>query len=363
MKRHLKTILLTALAAQFLCACIDRKSYARQNELADFFLKKDVTIAVTDSGLGGLAIMADAVERMRSAKMFRKVDFVFFNALFSNSIGYNGLRTRKEKVQVFDNAISSIEKIYNPDLILIGCNTLSVLYKSTEYSKRTRTPVMGILDAGVNQIAQNLKDHPDSRVLLFATQTTVREAAHKKDLADKGFLEERIILQACPDLGAYIERGAESDETEMLIFAYADEALQKTGNHYSSLYVSLNCTHYGYSLPLWKKAFESHGIKPLAFLNPNSKMIDTLFPDSRLDRVKSTELSAAAVSMVKIDEQKINSIGKWLSDKSPLTAKALKNYEFRESLFEWKKFVSSSRLAMRRETTGALPPERLLTSK
>lgn len=363
MKRHLKTALLIALASQLLYSCIDKKSYARQNELADFFLKKDVTIAVTDSGLGGLSIMADAVERMNSAKMFRKVDFIFFNALFSNSIGYNGLRTREEKIRVFDNAISSIEKIYDPDLILIGCNTLSVLYKSTEFSKRTKTPVIGILDAGVDQVAQNLKTHPDSRVLMFATQTTVNEGAHKKHLTDKGFLEERIILQACPDLGAYIERGAESDETEMLIFAYADEALKKTGNHYSSLYVSLNCTHYGYSMPLWKKAFESHGIKPLAFLNPNSKMIDSLFPKNRIGRAKSTEVSAAAVSMVKIDEQKIHSIAKWLSDKSPLTAKALKNYELRESLFEWKKFVSSSRLAMRKAADGALPPDRLLANK
>jgi glutamate racemase len=321
------------------CSCTEKPSIVRENIHADLFNKKDVTIVVTDSGLGGLSILADAAERMKTAGVFRKAGFIFFNALFSNESGYNALKTREEKINVFNSALKSIESNYNPDLILIGCNTLSVLYKDTPFARAAKIPVVGIVDAGVEIMADHLKDKPESRVILFATQTTVREGTHKNKLVEKGFLEERIIAQACPDLGQFIEKGYDSDETEMLIFAYVDEALQKVLNHRSSLLVSFNCTHYGYSLDSWEKAFKNLGIEPLAFINPNSKMNDFLFAENRKNRYKKTTITVSAVSMVEIGKKKIESIGKWLKQSSPQTAAALADYELKGNLFEWKKYV------------------------
>jgi glutamate racemase len=322
-----------------LYSCTEKPSFVREDIHADFFNKKEVTIVVADSGLGGLSILADAVERMKKTGVFRKADFIFYNALFSNESGYNGLKTREEKINVFNSALKSIESKYKPDLILIGCNTLSVLFEDTPFSGNTNIPVVGIVDSGIRIMADNLRSHPESKVILFATQTTVREGTHKNKLVEKGFLPERIIVQACPDLGQYIEKGYDSDETEMLIFAYVDEALQKVRNHRSSLLVSFNCTHYGYSLDSWEKAFQSLGIKPLAFINPNSKMNDFLFAENRKNRFKKNEITVQAVSMVEIGNDKIQSIGRWLKNFSPQTAEALAGYELNENLFEWKKYV------------------------
>lgn len=322
-------------------SCIQKKHKPTEKEkLESFFRKDEVTIAVTDSGLGGLSVMADALERMKEAKFFRRVDFVFFNALFSNESGYNSLITQEEKVHIFDSALKSLERNYQPDLILIGCNTLSALYEKTQFSRKTRVPVVGIIGAGTKLIAQGLIENADAKVILFATQTTISEASYIDELEKLGFPEERIVTKACPELVEYIEKGAESEETGMLISAYVGEALQKIEAQ-TPIMVSLNCTHYGYSLPLWKKAFEEYGRTPIACLNPNTHMADFLFARQNAGRFEETGVTASVVSMVEIGKEKIDSIGAWLRNVSPQTAEALSLYTLRENLFEWKKFTTS----------------------
>jgi glutamate racemase len=340
LRRHtIQTLSLVLIGFLVFSSCADRHTFAKEDKLAYFFSKKDVTIAVIDSGLGGLSILGDAVERMRKKNAFHKAHFVFFNALFSNEGGYNSLKTREQKLQMFSSALESLEEKYSPDLILIGCNTLSVLYKNTSFSRDAVIPVVGIMDSGVDLIAQNLKTHPGSKLILFGTQTTVSEGTYTHKLEEKGFLPERIVSQACPELVLYIEKGYDSDETEMLVLAYVDEALQKLGNPKLELYVSLNCTHYGYSLDLWEKAFESFGVKPRAFLNPNFRMNDFLFQTEKTNRYKSTELSVKVVSMVEIEKKRMQSISAWLEELSPQTANALRNYTHDSQLFEWQRFI------------------------
>src|SRR5512139_3328319 len=74
-------------------------------KLEKFFQKKRVRIAVTDSGLGGLSVMAEAAARLKEAGTFQTADFIFYNALFSAEGGYNTLETRQEKVDIFQRAM------------------------------------------------------------------------------------------------------------------------------------------------------------------------------------------------------------------------------------------------------------------
>jgi glutamate racemase len=325
-----------------MCAsCAENPTFAQEDSLQNFFRRKEVTIAVTDSGLGGLSILADAVERSKNWKSFQKVNFIYFNALFSNEGGYNTLKTHQERVSIFDSALNSLEDTCNPDLILIGCNTLSSIYDDTDFSKKTKTPVNGIIGAGVNVAYDALKAHCGSKIILFATQTTVAQNTLKNQLLKKGFLAERIMYQACPELAKYIEEDYRGDETDMLIFAYVDEALQKINDRSTKLLVSLNCTHYGYSLDLWKNAFRSQGAEPVAFLNPNSRMNDFLFRPQYQNRFQSTDISVRIVSMVEIAKKKIESLGTFLHQVSPQTVEALKEYEWEENLFKWKSYFKN----------------------
>jgi glutamate racemase len=303
---------------------------------ASFFEKARVTIAVTDSGLGGMGILAEAAARMEKAGVFERADFVFFNALFSNEGGYNALPSTGEKVRVFDRALEALAREVRPDLILIGCNTLSVIYPRTEFAGKTDIPVLGIVETGTALMAEALRRAPGSSVILFGTPTTVGEAAYQENLAALGFAEGRVIAQACPDLEAFIEKDPASDETALLIAGYAAEALSRLGDPSAPFAVSLNCTHYGLSRGAWEEAFAGEGERFLGILNPNSGMLDPLFPAGKLGRHARTEVGVRVLSMVEIPADKIAAVGRVLEKTSPAAARALSDYELKPGLFEFK---------------------------
>jgi len=301
--------------------------------------KEQLTVVVTDSGLGGLSVVADLSEKLAGQGGFRQVDLVFVNALFREHGGYNALQSREEQLAVFSRALETMAARFDPDLILIACNTLSVLAPDTAFVAGSGVPVVGIVEAGVEQIAQRLRADPKARNIMFATRTTVDEGSHLDGLRRLGIGEEQFLAQACPQLTMYIEQGFDAMDTELLIDAYVDEALSMMGEPSGLLTVSFNCTHFGYSLPLWRLAFESRGVAVDAFLDPNTKMADFLLTDDRQRRYPSTEVTVKVVSMPPIQPAAIDSIGRWLDGASPATAAALRHYQRVEDLFEWRSLV------------------------
>ena len=337
MRRHLVFPILALLL--LVSACMETRSFARQEKSEPLLERDEITVVITDSGLGGLSITAEAARRLLLHKGFREVRIIFVSALFSLEGGYNSLRSRAEKIAVFNSALHGMQARCEPDLILIACNTLSALYPDTPFARDSATPVRGIIESGVDLIAEKLKEYPESRVIILGTQTTVQEAVYRKRLVEKGFLAERILQQACPDLAPYIERGYDSPETEMLISAYVEEALQQLPLPGAPLLVSLNCTHYGYAFDLWREAFVGQGAEPLAVLNPNPHMLDFLFPEKTRGRFSESRVSVEIVSLVTIGETERASLGTWLQNLSPETARALADYRLDPNLFEWKSLV------------------------
>lgn len=331
-------IILAALVF-FNLFCTDKRSLRQENYLKDFFLKENVKIAVVDSGLGGLSILAEAANRMEKTRIFRRVEFVFYNALFSSSGGYNTLTSKKEKIDIFNSALQSLYKKYSPDMILIGCNTLSVLLRDTDFYRRASLPVIGILETGVDIITEKIKTYPVSEVIITGTQTTIYEESHRKKLMERGVSGDRIHTQACPELVTFIEKDRRGEDTEMLILAYLDEAVQKMDRVPDPLLVSLNCTHYGYSLELWKRALKELDIQNAVILDPNISFVDDFLETAPTERFSRAEISVSVVSMIKIGEEQIKSIGEWLKERSHQAAEALENYELKPDLFEWKKFI------------------------
>jgi|WetSurMetagenome_2_1015567.scaffolds.fasta_scaffold22961_2 glutamate racemase len=339
-----KAVLLsTALA---FTACGGRESALRGSDaLAGAFAKSEVTIAVVDSGLGGLSILADLAARLEEARIFRRVHLVFFNALFTSDGGYNSLATRAEKIAVFDSALRGLTALVHPDAILIGCNTLSVLLPDAPFARASAVPILGIVEPGVEMITARLAERlasatasPVPPVLIFGTETTVAEGEHRRRLIEGGVAETRIVVQACPELASFIEKGPLSDETGLLIESYIDDALAKFAGPKPRAVVGLCCTHFGYSLDLWKKAFADRGIEA-DIVNPNAGLAEALVPARFRGRCPSTEIMARALSMVEIGADRIAGLGPRLRAVSPLVAAALEKYERKADLFEWKDLV------------------------
>lgn len=331
MKRTMASILtLFAALAAFSCA---RTAMSRETRIEEVLAKKqDVTIMITDSGLGGLSVAADIAARLPDSGIFRRARIVFYNALFDD-LGYNGLASEAEKDRIFDIILRAMEERYRPDILLIACNTLSVVYDRTAFSRRTRLPVVGIVDTGVDLIARQFEKTPGATAILFGTKTTIENEAHKKALVARGFPAERIIGQACHKLAGAIERGPASPETVDYVRRFVGEALAKTGPAAGPLFASFNCTHYGYARQQFAEAFAIAGHPGIEILDPNPLMGDVLFRPAYLHRHPRTEVAVEVVSKLEITEQEQRAIGPLLETVSSTVAAAFRNYTLDPKLF------------------------------
>ena len=310
------------------------------NTIPDSFYAKDsVKIIVTDSGLGGLSIAAVLNEKIKTTGLFKHVDIVFINAQPHLKTGYNSMDSTYQKVTVFNNALVAMDREFNPDIILIGCNTLSVIYELTEFSKNAEIPVIGIVDTGVDLIFSNIKNN-DSKVILFATKTTCSQAKHKTQLVEQGVSADRIIMIPCHKLAGNIERDSESPLVDSLVTGFVDEAIKELGNNNKNTFVSYNCTHYGYIDSKFREKFKERGLDIKGYLNPNPMMVDIVLNKEFYNRYNETTTSISVFSQAELTPAKIGSIYLLIEPTSIESAEALLFYEFTPDFFEWESVIN-----------------------
>ncbi len=291
----------------------------------------NVRIVITDSGLGGLSVMAELERRLTEIPIYKEAELIFFNSLYSSDYGYNSMTNFSEKVKLFNNALYSIEVNYKPDLILIACNTLSVVFPHTEFAQNSVIEVKGILDSGVALFYDNVKNS-DEKIILFGTSTTIKSNVYKNELVKLGVKESQIINQACPDLETEIQNNPSGGKTKNFIERFVKKGVESISSIPQKTYAGFCCTHYGYSEEMFKDVLSKELNSEVEILNPNSKMLNFLFNTSKELHSNST-VSIKLVSQVILKENEIKSLSKILDDCSPKSAQALKNYEYIQNLF------------------------------
>jgi len=324
MKKYI-TIIITIL--------ITISTSAQNINLQSLFSKDSITIIITDSGLGGLSVVAGLENNMRNSGHFAKIKLIFANALFDEKGGYNALSDRNKKISIFNEVLEGISKKYNPDLILIACNTLSVIYKETTFAKNTDIQIIGIVGIGVNEIQKALDKETNSKVIICGTETTIKEDNYRSRLVESGVSNKRIISQSCPQLQQYIENNPNGEDTEMLIMSYVDEAIEKADIKKKNVFVSLNCSHFGYSKKLWFQAFEFSEIATISIINPNIQMSEILLKKQYSGRYNKTDIEIKVVSKVKINDESLKSISGIIKGESTAVSQALVEYKIVPDLF------------------------------
>jgi glutamate racemase len=320
------------IASGALAAC--QAASPRPATFADAVRERpDVTIVVTDSGLGGLSVVAELAARLPASGMARSARIVFVNALLDDAIGYNNLKNEADKLRVFDAALTAMERHYKPDLLLVACNTLSVFYDKTEHARTSGTPAVGIVGMGADLIARQFDEKPGATALVFATRGTIDSDAHRRLLVQKGYPSERIVPQPCHRLAGSIERGAGSDETVAYIQTFVSEAVSRLPSVPGPLIVSLNCTHYGYARSVWEETFSRLGYPGVTVIDPNPLMAELVLKEGGARRYPSTRVTVEVVSKVPIGEDVRKSLGSLLRQVSPSTADALAGYRHEPGLF------------------------------
>jgi len=294
-----------------------------------------MTIAVTDSGLGGLSTAASLIRRLRAACPFRAAHVVYFNAHAADGVGYNDLQSTDTKAALFERALRSLHLRCQPDHVLVACNTLSVLLNQTSYGAGSSSPAVGIVDAAMRSILAYLKHRPDCAVLLFATPTTVSSGVYQERLSQAGVATQRVGVVSCPRLHSLVEHNPTSEVIHSIVYNHVVDGLtQVTPLFHHAVAASLNCTHYGYVADVFRAGLQANRVVSPAVLNPNGAMVDFLFENTGTG--KRCEVSVEVISQVPIESQQQRQLGALLGSVSPELAHALRNYSLEKGLFEWR---------------------------
>ena len=304
--------------------------------LETFYDKESVRIVVTDSGLGGLAVAAHLEANFKKWHPFKEVNILFVNALASETYFYNQMEHTAEKVRVFNRALFGMSEAYAPDLILIACNTLSVLYDRTAFSKTAAMPVVGIVEFGVEMIYEKLSESDKSRAVILGTPTTIGQQSHKKGLLKKGVPESRIRPQACPLLESAIQNDPQSERVFKMIETAAHEALDTNPiPREGELLVGLCCTHYQYAAPSFIRVFSEQSGKNVVLIDPNERLSAFIFERSDTRRFNRTKTRVEVVSQAALKPEDIKTISKMIHPVSPDFALALTKYTLVKDLFSF----------------------------
>jgi glutamate racemase len=290
------------------------------------------TILVTDSGLGGLSVFNDIANCLSKGSPWRRVKLVYVNAWPAPHRGYNHFETPERKVRVFDNALKAMAA-FHPDVILIACNTLSVIYPHTPFCKAAQIPVEGIVDHGVRMIQEELAADPDSKAVILGTPTTIAAGSHATALVGLGIARNRIINIACTDLAGWIEREPFSETVAQLIRQFVRQTAAALGDFRGRVAAALCCTHFGYRQSLFEAAFTRFIPASVTMLNPNVRMARQVVEAGGPSRAMPAHIDMYIVSKALWTAQQVAAYVKLLPDISTATRNALTGYKLDPELF------------------------------
>jgi glutamate racemase len=271
-------------------------------------------ILITDSGVGGVSVVAYAERFVRTVGFTEPVQLTFANAAPANDYGYNSMPSREAKIETFERFLRNVTERYAPDRIYIACNTLSVLFPHME----------GIVDTGVALLLKELQRDPRSVAMIFATQTTIDSGTYPRLLQDRGIDASRIVSQACPGLADTISEDREGTKARAEIEKWVALATEKMPSRDLPIVACLACTHYGYR----KDAFAA-ALGRATVINPNESAVDDLFDRTGV----SHEVTVDFVTRYALPQTTVDTLTWLLQPISPRTVAAMQHFQHVPDLF------------------------------
>ena len=274
-------------------------------------------ILITDSGVGGVSVVAYAERFVRTRGFTEPVRLTFANAAPANDYGYNSMPTRQAKIETFDRFLRNVTARFSPDMIYVACNTLSVLLPEVSI------PAKGIIETGVRRLLDALD--PRSVAMIFATQTTTDAATYPRLLKEHGIDPSRIVSQACPGLADVISEDREGTKAAAEIRRWVGEAMAKNPQPDAPIVACLACTHYGYRKEMFAAALGDAA----KVINPNESAVGDLFDRGGA----SHDVDVAFVTRYALPPATVETLSWLLGEISPRTVAAMQNFEHIPDLF------------------------------
>ncbi|NWG13495.1 MAG: aspartate/glutamate racemase family protein [Acidobacteria bacterium] len=295
--------------------------------------KDELRVVITDSGVGGLYICAELEKRLRGASRSCPLRLTYVNAWPYTYAGYNDLPDPASRARVLDRALGRMAA-FRPGLLLIACNTLSLLYGTTEFSRAPSVPVMGIVEDGVDLFHERMTEDPGGSLVLFGTRTTIEAGEHIRRLVQRGIEGRRVFAAACHGLAAAFERDPDDPGLARMVGECVCQALQGKRIE-GTLYAGLCCTHYSYLRDIFRISLGRQTDGRIEILDPGERLVRSL-TDGLKDKAPEEpagEITVEVVSKIELDETRRHAVARRLEPASARTARALIDYTHVPDLF------------------------------
>ncbi len=288
------------------------------------------TILLCDSGLGGLDIAARLLGQVRSrgGGAFR---LIYFNAWPHPQRGYNQLKNDQERIEVFTAALEGMAR-FHPNLCLIACNTLSIVYRKIAAVKPALFPVVEMVRPASKFFAEAMQRQLELRLLILGTDTTIRSGMYTDQLNQAGIPAERLASLACPGLATALEDGFDSPAVRQKIASAAEQARALFPADIP-LGLALCCTHFGYAENLWKAEFAARFRQPPQLLNPNESILRQTELQSCLQQSGNPQITVKFFSRFPMPQSKIRLFAEYFNGCAPELSEALLEARSDDALF------------------------------
>ena len=223
-------------------------------------------VIVCDSGLGGLNIAGHFFSPRGGGA--EPCELIYINAYPEAGRGFNTLPDDRSQESLFRNVLEGIGS-FAPDLCLVACNTLSIVWERLGAYWRPPFPVVGIIDAAVAAMVGALAEAPEASILILGTKSTAASGLYPERLTAHGVAPDRIRSLGCPGLATLLESDPAAPEVGERIAGYAREARGSFQGRPEKLLLALCCTHFGFAAPIWRREFERAFGVPVGIVDPN----------------------------------------------------------------------------------------------
>ena len=192
-------------------------------------------IGVFDSGVGGLTVLRELMQRVPQA------NYLYFGDTARLPYGSKSVQT------VAKYAIGAAQYLqgHGAEYLVVACNTASALALDA-IAKGVSIPVLGVIEPGARAAAQVSKSR---KAVVIATEGTVGSHAYRRALEKHGIAAEE---KACPLFVPLVEEGwTEHEVSERVAHIYLDSQFE--GAFADADTLVLGCTHYPLLKPLLRR--------------------------------------------------------------------------------------------------------------
>lgn len=201
-----------------------------------------MSIGIFDSGVGGLTVLKEIRKVLPNEKIY------YFGDTARVPYGDKS----KELIIRYSKQIVEFLLEKKVDVIVVACNTATSLALE-ELNETFKTPIIGVIDAGVKTALYTTKEN---KIGVIGTAATVGSKKYEIEIKKRN-PEIETHAKACPLFVPAVEEGIISGKlVEQIVKLYLDEIENKVDT------IILGCTHY----PLLKSAIRE--------IYPNISVVD-----------------------------------------------------------------------------------------